>query len=281
MPFNSSTIILDGHKHRFIDTGSSKPTLLLLHGISCSLNFFEETIPLFSRSFRVLALDLLGFGGSDKPRKIAYSLELYSSLIKEFLDKTRNNENEKIFAVGHSMGGKYLLSTALLYPGSFDKLVLSNTDGFTEPPRWVRGISLPGIKQVLKKVFTSEPVSSKAFKTAFHNPEQVNNVSYKKNLAISRDKDAMETIMALNRNYKHLDFSRTGLRQQLDQLTIPVLILWGDHDLYISPSVAGIVHNEIPGSELYIFKNCGHSPMLECPESFSNKVVRFLLNDEQ
>lgn len=279
---SSSTIVLGGHKHRYLDTGdSSKPMLLLLHGISCSLDFFEQTIPLLSRSFRVLAFDLLGFGGSAKPKKAPYSLNLYSSLIIEFLAKTRNNENEKTFAVGHSMGGKYLLSTALLYPDSFDKLVLSNTDGFIEQPGWVRGISLPGIKQVLKKVFSSKLVSSKVFNTAFHNPKRVNNVSYKKNLAVSRDKDAIETVMALNRNHKQLDFSKTGLRQQLGRLDIPVLILWGDHDLYISPSIARIVHNEIPGSELYIFKNCGHSPMLEYPESFSNKVVRFLLNDEQ
>ena len=279
---NNSTIALNGHKHRFFDTGGSKkPTLLLLHGISCSLDFFEQAVPYLSLSFRVLALDLLGFGESDKPKKAPYSLNLYASLIREFMKKTGNAGNRKAFAVGHSMGGKYLLATELLYPGSFDKLVLSNTDGFAEQPFWVRGISLPGIKQVLKKVFTSETVASKAFKTAFYDPERVNSVSYEKNLMISRNKDAIETVMALNRNFRQLDLLRTGLRQQLNQLNIPVLILWGDHDQYISPSVARIAHNEIPGSELYIFKNCGHAPMLEYPESFSSKIARFLLNDQQ
>ena len=277
---NSSTIVLSGHKHRFLDAGGSKPTLLMLHGISCSLDFFEQTIPFLSHSFRVLALDLLGFGQSDKPKKAPYSLELYSSLIREFLKKTLVTENSGIFALGHSLGGKYLLATELLYPGSFNKLVLSNTDGFAEQPFWVRGISLPVIKQILKKVFTSEPVASKAFKTAFHNHERVNGASYAKNLFISQDKDAIETVMALNKNFRRLDLSRTGLRQQLKRLNIPVLILWGDHDQYISPSVAWTAHKEIPGSELYIFKNCGHAPMLEYPELFSQKVVRFLLNDE-
>ncbi|MCG8375506.1 MAG: alpha/beta hydrolase [Chlorobiales bacterium] len=276
---NSSTITLSGHNHRYFDTGGPHPMLLLLHGISCSLDFFEQVIPLLSRSFRVLALDLLGFGESDKPKKAPYSLKLYSSLIREFLEKTRNTTNKGTFAVGHSMGGKYLLATELLYPGSFEKLVLSNTDGFAEQPGWVRGISLPGVKQVLKTIFTSEKVASKAFKTAFHSPERVNSASYKKNLTVSRDKDAIETIMALNKNFRQLDLARTGLRQELRRLDTPVLILWGDHDQYISPSVARVAHNEIPGSELYIFKNCGHAPMLEYPESFSSIVTGFLLND--
>ncbi len=281
MPQNSSTIVLGGHNHRYFDTGGKGPTLLLLHGISCSLDFFEQVIPLLSRSFRVLALDLLGFGGSDKPKQAPYSLQLYASLIREFLKKTRTPESREVFAVGHSMGGKYLLATELLYPGIIDKLVLSNTDGFTELPGWVRGISLPGVKQVLKKIFTSETVASKAFATAFDNPRRVESASYTKNLTVSRDKHAIETVMALNRNFRQLDLFRTGLRQQLVKLNIPVLILWGDHDQYISPSVARIAHNEIPGSELYIFKNCGHAPMLEYPEAFSSKVTRFFLNKEQ
>ncbi|MCG8344550.1 MAG: alpha/beta fold hydrolase [Chlorobiales bacterium] len=167
MHHNGSTIILDSHKHRFFDSGGSKPTLLLLHGISCSFDFFEQVIPLLSRSFRVLALDLLGFG------------------------------------------------------------------------------------------------------------------SYEKNLLISRDKKAIDTVMVLNRNFRRLDLSRTGLRQDLGRINIPVLILWGDHDQYISPSVARRAHKEISGSELYIFKDCGHAPMLEYPEPFSKKVTRFLLEEKQ
>lgn len=85
--------------------------------------------------------------------------------------------------------------------------------------------------------------------------------------------------MALNRNFRQLDLARTGLRQELHRLDTPVLILWGDHDQYISPSVARVAHNEIPGSELYIFKNCGHAPMLEYPESFSSIVTGFFLNN--
>ncbi len=270
-----ATILLGGHRHRYIDTGGPGPPLLLLHGISCSLDFFEQVIPLLAGSFRVLAIDFLGFGKSDKPRRKPYSLELYASLLVDFLEQTGATG---CYGAGHSMGGKYALATSLLYPGSFSKLVLSNTDGFTELPGWVKGISWPGISQILKKLMTSEKVASKAFASAFHNPERINRSSFEKNLLISRDSEAVETVMQLNRNQKALDMARTGLRSRLGEIDIPILILWGDRDQYISPKVAAIAHRELPGSQLIIFENCGHAPMLEYPRQFSDIVTGFLLN---
>ncbi|ACF46479.1 alpha/beta hydrolase fold [Prosthecochloris aestuarii DSM 271] len=271
----SATITLSGHKHRYIDTGGSNHPLLLLHGISCSLDIYEQVVPLLTGSFRVLAIDLLGFGMSDKPKCAPYSLKLYASLIREFLEQT---DAVGCHAVGHSMGGKYALATALLYPGSFSRLVVSNTDGFTELPGWVRGISWPGIRQVLKKLMSSQKVASKAFASAFHAPERVNRSSFKKNLLMSRNRESIDTVMQLNRNYKQLDMAQTGLRSRLWELDIPILILWGDHDQYISPKVAAIAHRELPGSELFMFENCGHAPMLEYPRQFSEVVAGFLLN---
>ncbi len=271
-------ITLGGHRHRYVATGSSAKTMLLLHGISSSLDFYEQVIPSLSRSFRVLALDFLGFGLSDKPRKTDYSLELYSSLIREFLEKT-DSIGESLFATGHSMGGKYLLASALLYPGTFRKLVLSNTDGFINVPAWVRGISLPGVRQILKKVMTGEKMAEKMFTSAFYRTENVDPRSFRKNLDAVRDGEAFDTVMMLNRNLAKLDLNRTGLRKRLGELNIPVLIIWGDRDRYFSPKIAGSVKTELPCSELVMFAECGHAPMLEYPEKFSETVREFILSE--
>lgn len=271
-------ITLGGHRHRYVETGRSEHTLLLLHGISSSLDFYEQVIPSLSRSFRVLALDFLGFGLSDKPRGKEYSLKLYSSLIREFLEKT-GSTGDKTYATGHSMGGKYLLASALLYPGIYRKIVLSNTDGFISVPSWARGISLPGVRQMLKKVMTGEKISEKMFSAAFYDHTAVDPHSYRKNLATVRDTEAFDTVMSLNRNLMKLDLNRSGLRKRLNELNIPVLIIWGDSDRYISPKTAGSVKTELPCSDLIMFKNCGHSPMLEYPEMFSTAVREFILSD--
>ncbi|MCF8381974.1 MAG: alpha/beta hydrolase [Chlorobium sp.] len=271
-------ITLGGHRHRYVATGSSGQTMLLLHGISSSLDFYEQVIPSLSRSFRVLAFDFLGFGLSDKPRKTDYSLELYASLIREFLEKT-NSIGEPLYATGHSMGGKYLLASGLLYPGTFRKLVLSNTDGFINVPAWARGISLPGVRQILKKVMTGEKMAEKMFTSAFYRTKNVDSRSFSKNLAAVRDREAFDTVMSLNRNLMKLDMNRTGLRKRLGELKIPVLIIWGDHDQYFSPKIARSVNSEIPCSNLVIFPECGHAPMLEYPEKFSETVREFILSE--
>jgi pimeloyl-ACP methyl ester carboxylesterase len=280
MAVQDKYINLGGHRHRYIEKGSSEHTMLLIHGISSSLDFYEQVIPHLSRSFRVLAFDLLGFGLSEKPRGKDYSLELYASLISEFLDKT-GSLGEKLYATGHSMGGKYLLASALLNPGTYSRLVLSNTDGFLHVPSFVRGMSLPGVRSVLKKIVTRENVSAKMLNSAFHDTKKVNKESYRKILEIARDPDAFDTVMALNRNLKKLDLKRTGLRRRLGELTVPVLVIWGENDRYLSPALARSVLDEIPSSKLVMFEECGHSPMLEYPEKFTRTVTDFILSGTQ
>ncbi len=273
-------ITLGGHRHRYIEKGGSEHTMLLIHGISSSLDFYEQVIPLLSRSFRVIAFDLLGFGLSDKPKGKDYSLELYSSLIREFLEKT-GSIGGQLYATGHSMGGKYLIASTLLNPGTYSRIVLSNTDGFLHVPSFVRGISLPGVRKVLKKIITAENVSSRMFASAFHDTSNVNEHSYRKNLDMARDPEAFDTVMALNRNLLKLDLNRTGLRKRLDEIRVPVLVIWGDRDRYIDPSIAQTVLSELPSSKLVMFEECGHSPMLEYPEKFTRTVTDFILSGSE
>ena len=272
-------ITLGGHRHHYVEAGRQGPVMLLLHGISSSLDFYEQTIPLLAGSFRLLALDLLGFGKSDKPGGKAYSLQLYSDLIREFLEKTGATKEGPVYATGHSMGGKYLLATALIYPGTFDKLVLSNTDGFITLPSWARALSLPVVRHILKPIVTGERMAEKMLAAAFHSPESVDPDSYRKVLSVARDLEAFETVMGLNRNLMNLDMKRTGLRARLNELKIPTLIIWGDRDRYMSPKIAQVVRRELPCSKLVIFNNCGHSPMLEYPRQFSSAITEFIFSE--
>ncbi|NTW52193.1 MAG: alpha/beta hydrolase [Chlorobiaceae bacterium] len=279
MTVQSRYITIGGHRHRYIDTGGHGPVMLLLHGISSSLDFYRLSTPLLARSFRVLALDLLGFGQSDKPRGKAYSLQLYADLIHEFLEKTDASGNGPVYGTGHSMGGKYLLATALTWPGTFDKLVLSNTDGFITLPSFARVLSLPGVRRILKSVVTREDIAKKMFASAFHNTSAIDQETRRKILDVAIDHDAFDTVMGLNRNLMNLDLKRTGLRSRLHELKMPVLVIWGDRDRYMSPKFAHIVKQELPCAKLLIFSECGHSPMLEYPAQFSAAITEFIFQE--
>ena len=274
-------IVIGGHRHRYLETGRQGPPMLLVHGISSSLDYFGPSIPLLAESFRVLAIDLLGFGGSDKPKDKTYSLQLYADLIREFIEKTGAAADGPVYATGHSMGGKYLLATALTYPDSFGKLVLSNTDGFISVPSFARALSLPGVRHILKPLITRPKIAEKMLAAAIHRIDSVPQETYRKILDIALDHEVFDTVMRLNRNLIHLDLKRSGLRARLNELRIPTLIIWGDQDRYMSPKFAQDALREIPDSKLVMIRNCGHSPMLEYPGEFTSAITEFIFSEPQ
>jgi len=272
-------ITLSGYKHRYIDCGSGEMSLVMIHGMSSSIEIFEDVIPELSKHMRVLALDLLGFGQSDKPKNENYSLEFYASLIKEFIEKTHQNAPAKqICVLGHSMGGKYVLTLALTHPDLVQKVVLSNSDGFIHVPHVIRAVSFWGIRHLLHKMISRRKFVQNAMKKVYHDPGYITQEHLELNLKMARDKDIYRTVMLLNRNYKKLDLKRMGYRARLSELRQPVLIIWGAEDQFLSTKSAHSANNEIPNSKLHILPNCGHAPMIEKSENFINLVTDFILN---
>jgi len=272
-------ITLSGYKHRYIDCGSGEMSLVMIHGMSSSIEIFEDVIPELSKHMRVLALDLLGFGQSDKPKNENYSLEFYASLIKELIEKTHQNAPAKqICVLGHSMGGKYVLTLALTHPDLVQKVVLSNSDGFIHVPHVIRAVSFWGIRHLLHKMISRRKFVQNAMKKVYHDPGYITQEHLELNLKMARDKDIYRTVMLLNRNYKKLDLKRMGYRARLSELRQPVLIIWGAEDQFLSTKSAHSANNEIPNSKLHILPNCGHAPMIEKSENFINLVTDFILN---
>ena len=115
---------VDVNRHilAFEKSGSSSPTLVLLHGILASHRYWEEIAPLLSEKNQVVALDLLGFGKSPKP-KASYTVQDHLAAIDATLAKTIPDV-ERLVLVGHSMGSILSLNFADLHPGKIKALVL-------------------------------------------------------------------------------------------------------------------------------------------------------------
>ena len=80
------TAEVDGNKIRYFEKGTSKETLLLLHGLGASAERWEDVIPLFAKKFRVVVPDLIGFGYSDKPT-IDYTTDYFAEFMSKFVEK--------------------------------------------------------------------------------------------------------------------------------------------------------------------------------------------------
>ncbi|ACF14080.1 alpha/beta hydrolase fold [Chloroherpeton thalassium ATCC 35110] len=277
MDIPSREIILSGYRHRYIDVGSGNKSLVLVHGVSSSLDIYEKVIPKFAEHYRVLAFDLLGFGESEKPPKENYTIHFYAKLINEFIQKSGAlGEGKEVYLLGHSMGGKYAVATTILYPESVQKLILSNTDGFLHVPHVIRAASFWGVRHLVKKIVTRRAFVKKAMETVYYDASHITEEHFEYNVRMVQDEATFNTVMILNRNYKELDLARTGLRRRINEIKIPTLIIWGEFDKFISPKCAFTAKQEIANSELHIIKACGHAPMVEKHEEFAAVTLVFL-----
>ena len=93
---------VDGNKIRYLESGSSDKTLVLVHGLGASAERWSHVIPLFSESFRVIVPDLIGFGYSDKPL-VDYTPEFFSDFLNNFF---KESGISKPFLIGSSLGGQ-------------------------------------------------------------------------------------------------------------------------------------------------------------------------------
>jgi pimeloyl-ACP methyl ester carboxylesterase len=274
-----STITLGGFRHYMIDAVPEQPTtktVFLAHGFSSSLEIFYKVIPLLAARYRVIGIDFLGFGNSEKPFGAHYSLEKYSAAIHEFLTLMRRSPQEEFFGIGHSMGGKYLAAHSVFYPEDFKKNILSNTDGFIYIPPVIRLASAPVIKTLVYKLIAMPCFVRKTMRSVYYDPSHITDIHFRRNLAMIQNRQNYDAMMELNRNYKYLDLKRVGIRAKLSSVKTPTLILWGENDRFISPKYARVAHAEIPGSELVFIPQCGHVPMVEKSERFVELVSAFI-----
>ena len=109
-----------------VDEGEGETTLLLVHGLGSYIKGWKKNIPELSQRFRVIAVDLPGYGKSDK-EAYQYSLSFYAEVLTELLDEMGV---ERVVMVGHSMGGQISMITALNHPEKVEKLVLISPAGF-------------------------------------------------------------------------------------------------------------------------------------------------------
>ena len=113
------TTEIDGSKIRYFEVGTTKETLLLLHGLGASAERWESVIPLFAKKFRVIVPDLIGFGYSDKPM-IDYTTDYFAEFVSKFVGKIGI---KKMSVIGSSLGGQIAAESVINYDVNVKKLL--------------------------------------------------------------------------------------------------------------------------------------------------------------
>jgi len=262
------------------ESGLDKPGLpiVFVHGIGAGSSSFmwRKNFDVLAQTFRVYALDLLGFGFSDKPAGVPYSANLYVELISDFIREIGGRAN----LVASSLGAAYAVRVADEHPELVNALILNAPAGYstlnTRPG--MTGAAFYGLLQspVLGTSFYNVMASERsirdyATRTLFYDYRRVTDRLVAHLYATSHQPGAQYAIAAFLSGYLNTDMASVFAR--LEQ---PVVLVWGKQDLSAPVATAVELLQLNPNSRLEVFDFCRMMPEQEHPEKFNALVLESL-----
>lgn len=248
-----------GYKLHYREAGQG-PAVILLHGLGGDGSRWTSTMAMLANDFRVIALDQIGFGQSDKPL-VNYNHGLLAEFLAEFMNVT---EISKASLVGHSMGGFVSMHMAVHHPEKVERLVLVDGGGLVND---ARDPHLVQIQNSTTLAETREYFELLFFDKKFVTDQMVRD-NYQRRLQASYTISRMQEARAKN----------IGVisERQAKSIRAPTLILWGKHDRLLDPSIAESLERVIPNSRAVLIDESGHIPQVEQSTQFNAFVRDFL-----
>jgi pimeloyl-ACP methyl ester carboxylesterase len=271
---HSRFVEIDGATVHFQEFGEpNHPTLLLIHGYRASTYVWRTVAPqLAAAGFHVVAVDLIGFGYSDKPKWFDYKIQSQARIIERLMNRLGIGTAT---LVGNSYGGAVALTFALDYPERVAKLVLvdavCNDEVLAHPI--LKLAALPGVGEIITPFLVDSKTLQKRLMKGTFAPENHHLIT--KERIDSADfplhaKDAHHSVLETVRKW---DACR--IQTDAQYITHPTLIIWGEKDTVIPIHNGEYLYNTILHSRFVVLKNCGHIPQEEKPELFINLVKEF------
>lgn len=254
--------------------------ILFIHGLGSSADRWLDIPDALSLYFDTLAIDLPGFGGSDKPSDMNYTIEAFSDIVREFIDKIKiteeergNNKARTTTLVGHSLGGYIASRIAATDNSNFlNKLVLVDSSGNLEEPT-------PLLDEYLGAAMNpSKEKVRKVFEQMVANPLLVSDVlvhGFIDRINRPGSKYAFESSL---RNSANTQIGINNLNR-ISEKGIPTLILWGMHDKVIPTQHSQIFKEAIKGSTVTLIPSTGHAPFTEKPALVCEYLHKFLSSE--
>ena len=261
---------VDGVRLHYQEKGAGAP-LVLLHGFTSSTYSWKDVFESLSTNFRVIAVDLKGFGFSGKPDG-DYTRRGQALLVARLLDHLKV---EKAWFCGNSMGGEVSINLALANPSRVAGLILIDSAGVAVAGG---GSLAPGYLQVpvigrvlMALALTSDKLVRQGLETSFYDDTKVTaeRVAYYHRPLKTRGGQ----LAALR---ARTQWSQFPVESELGKINAPTLIIWGAEDELIPLDAGRKMNMLIKGSELVTFEKCGHLPQEEMPERVLVEITKFV-----
>ena len=278
-------VILNDFKIRYLKSekrnSSKMKKILFIHGLGSSSDRWLDIPDALSRYFHpVVAVDLIGFGGSDKPATVDYTIEYFSKFISDVVDCKQiwrndihgdDEDSPKTIIVGHSLGGYIAAKVAIEGQVLIEKLVLIDSSGMLRQPT-------PLLEQYLNAALNPSFENVKnVFERMLGNPALLNPMivdTFIKRINLPGAKHAFKSAFE-NSTKRYFDSSEL---QRIDNM--PALIICGAADKLIPVAHSKRFNKVLKRSQLQIVENTGHAPFAEKPSLVFDIMRIFLTNNK-
>jgi pimeloyl-ACP methyl ester carboxylesterase len=257
------------------ESGKGKP-IVLIHGLGASSYTWHKIAPELAKTNRVIAIDLKGFGQSDKPLDAHYSIFDQAKLVDDFI--TRRGLRG-VTLVGHSYGGGVALAVALSQMDAgkhqIEKLVLIDSVAYRQPlPFFFQVLRTPILGELGMSLVPPEVQMTRALSIAYHDDKQVTADTvnhYASALHTEGGRHALyQTINSLDP-----DAAETVSRRY-PTIRTPALLLWCEHDKIVPLRFGKRLVSDLPDARIDVIEDCGHIPHEEQPEQTLRAIKAFV-----
>lgn len=274
----------NGWQIHYVKAGTTGPDLLLVHGFGASTDHWRKNIEVLSTHYRVWAIDLLGFGRSEKP-KITYSANLWRDQLRDFCAQI---VQAPVFIAGNSLGGYTSLCFAVDCPEWTQGIILLNCAGpFSEDsalqrPFWQQFVSdltrnvfkLPGVIEVVSFVLFTRTRNRDRIREillkVYKDPAAVTDQLIEDIYRPAFDTGALDVFAAV---FKQPPGRK--LDELLQALKRPLLLLWGEADPWMTTAKAQRFQQFYPDAALE-WVDAGHCPHDERPDIVNTAISRWI-----
>jgi 2-hydroxymuconate-semialdehyde hydrolase/2-hydroxy-6-oxo-octa-2,4-dienoate hydrolase len=262
------TIDAAGIETSYLEAGSGEP-VIMLHGSGpgvSGLANWQHNMPALSQRFRVLAPDIVGFGATERPDDIVYSLRTWTDHVWAFLDAHGISSTA---ILGNSLGGRIALQMATDRPDRITKMVLMGAPGvgmtLTDGLAALRGYepSHDAMRDLLRNYFAVDPALI---------TDELVEIRYEASIADG----AYEAYRTMFFDPRHAGSELGITEDEVRAITTPTLLVHGREDRVVPVQVSGTMLGLLPKADLHVFSACGHWTQIERADEFSALVTDYL-----
>ena len=266
-PEHATFMTIDGVRMRYVDEGQGSP-VVLIHGFASSIENWTPVMPALVRDgHRVIAMDLHGFGWTDRGEG-DYSSESQARLVFALMDRLGV---DRAAVVGHSYGAGVTLQMALLSPERIERIALYDA--------WAYDGQLPAFFHMAR----AEGVGEAMFATWYGEraEDRMALAFYDQSFVTMGLIDAVDASLRRPGTYAAALAAVRGMHYErvegrYGEITQPTLLLWGREDHVTTLEVGERLVRTLPGARLVVYPGCGHFPMIEHAAQSTAELARFL-----